>query len=77
MVTLKERSRTATHAPTPDGGPEEERNPGMPLELDWVREVRVNRSAVERRAATIGTRGGPSRRTGRPPGCCAPSPAST
>jgi deoxyribose-phosphate aldolase len=32
------------------------RNPGMPLELDWVREVRVNRSAVERRAATLGTR---------------------
>ncbi len=32
------------------------RNPGMPLELDWVRDVRVNRSAVERRAATIGTR---------------------
>jgi deoxyribose-phosphate aldolase len=32
------------------------RNPGFPLELDWVREVRVNRSAVERRAATIGTR---------------------
>ena len=33
-----------------------ERNPGMPLELDWVRDVRVNLSAVERRAATIGTR---------------------
>ena len=33
-----------------------ERNPGMPLELDWVREVRVNRSAVERRASTLGTR---------------------
>ncbi|MSR36842.1 MAG: deoxyribose-phosphate aldolase [Gemmatimonadetes bacterium] len=28
----------------------------MPLELDWVGEVRVNRSAVERRAATLGTR---------------------
>lgn len=33
-----------------------ERNPGMPLSLDWVREIRVNRSAVERRAATIPTR---------------------
>src|SRR5688572_10422568 len=33
-----------------------QRNPGFPLELDWVRDVRVNRSAVERRAATIGTR---------------------
>src|SRR3989449_25382 len=27
------------------------RNPGVPLDLDWVRAVRVNRSAVERRAA--------------------------
>jgi deoxyribose-phosphate aldolase len=34
------------------------RNPGIPLELDWVEEVRVNRSAVERRAATL-----PARRT--------------
>ncbi len=33
-----------------------ERNPGIPLELDWVNDVRVNRSAVERRAATIPTR---------------------
>lgn len=33
-----------------------QRNPGFPLELDWVADVRVNRSAVERRAATIGTR---------------------
>src|SRR3989449_10987942 len=32
------------------------RNPGAPLDLDWVRAVRVNRSAVERRAATIPTR---------------------
>src|SRR5215472_1737542 len=32
------------------------RNPGMSLDLDWVRQVRVNRSAVERRAATIPTR---------------------
>jgi deoxyribose-phosphate aldolase len=28
----------------------------MPLELEWVEEVRVNRSAVERRAATLRTR---------------------
>jgi deoxyribose-phosphate aldolase len=32
------------------------RNPGMPLDLDWVRQVRINRSAVERRAATLPTR---------------------
>src|SRR5438105_6078286 len=33
-----------------------ERNPGMPLDLDIVRAIRVNRSAVERRSATMGTR---------------------
>jgi deoxyribose-phosphate aldolase len=34
------------------------RNPGIPLDLGWVEDVRVNRSAVERRAATL-----PARRT--------------
>src|SRR3954463_7606320 len=34
----------------------DERNPGMPLDLGWVNEVRINRSAVERRAATLITR---------------------
>ena len=33
-----------------------ERNPGVPLDLDVVRAIRVNRSAVERRAATLPTR---------------------
>jgi deoxyribose-phosphate aldolase len=32
------------------------RNSGMPLELDWVEDVRINRSAVERRAETLRTR---------------------
>ncbi len=32
------------------------RNPGMSLDMDWVREVQINRSAVERRAATMQTR---------------------
>ncbi len=32
------------------------RNPGMPLDLSWIRDIRVNRSAVERRSATISTR---------------------
>lgn len=32
------------------------RNPGMPLDMDWVRRVHINRSAVERRATTLGTR---------------------
>lgn len=36
----------------------QERNPGTPLDLDLIRGIRVNRSAVERRAATI-----PRRRT--------------
>ncbi len=31
-------------------------NRGVPLNLDWVRDVRVNTSAVERRAQTLGTR---------------------
>ncbi len=34
------------------------RNPGMPLDLGWVHETRINKSAVERRAATL-----PGRRT--------------
>ncbi|HHY50843.1 MAG TPA: deoxyribose-phosphate aldolase [Alphaproteobacteria bacterium] len=33
-----------------------QRNPGFPLDLDLVERVRMNRSALERRAATIGTR---------------------
>src|SRR6184192_3948673 len=32
------------------------RNPGTPLDVDLVRALRVNRSAVERRAATLPTR---------------------
>jgi len=32
------------------------RNPGTPLDLELIRALRVNRSAVERRAATIPTR---------------------
>lgn len=44
---------TPVTRPAPSG-----RNRGLPLELDWIREIRVNRSAVERRAATL-----PRRRT--------------
>ena len=32
------------------------RNPGAPLAFEWIGDVRVNRSAVERRAGTIGKR---------------------
>lgn len=37
-------------------GAELERNPGTPLDLEWAREARANRSAVERRAATLSAR---------------------
>ncbi|GAC1350221.1 MAG: deoxyribose-phosphate aldolase [Ktedonobacteraceae bacterium] len=33
-----------------------QRNPGLPLDMDWVHQVHINRSAVERRAATMNTR---------------------
>src|SRR5438876_12283506 len=42
------------HAVLPVAGA---RNPGIPLDLDWVHEARfTNRSATERRAATLPTR---------------------
>jgi deoxyribose-phosphate aldolase len=53
---LAPQPRQPADAPSSPAHPE--RNPGTPLELDWVREVRVNTSAVERRAATL-----PKRRT--------------
>lgn len=33
-----------------------QRNPGFPLDLDWVERVRMNRSALERRAASLPAR---------------------
>ncbi len=33
-----------------------QRNPGIPLDLDWVDSIHINRSAVERRAATLPAR---------------------
>lgn len=33
-----------------------ERNPGMPLDPDFISRIKINKSAVERRAATMGTR---------------------
>lgn len=36
--------------------PTNNRNPGMPLDLDWVMGAHVNRSAVERRTATLPAR---------------------
>lgn len=35
---------------------EHQRNKGIPLDMDYIRRLNINKSAVERRAATIGTR---------------------
>ncbi len=51
-------SRPAVVADRPVPQREHDRNPGIPLDLDTVRALRVNRSAVERRADTL-----PRRRT--------------
>lgn len=53
-MTTREQT-TLVHERAPH---QSERNPGQTLDLGWVNEVRVNRSAVERRAATL-----PGRRT--------------
>ncbi|HEX8598435.1 MAG TPA: deoxyribose-phosphate aldolase [Chloroflexia bacterium] len=42
--------------PRVEAAPHLERNPGTPLDLDWVYGTRINRSAVERRAASLVTR---------------------
>jgi deoxyribose-phosphate aldolase len=52
MKALSDRLRNVAVRPSL----RDDRNPGMPLDLDVVRALRVNRSAVERRAATIPTR---------------------
>jgi deoxyribose-phosphate aldolase len=61
MALKEELRQESAHAPSPElpvtlHGRTLEPNHRMPLELDWVEEVRVNTSAVERRAATVGTR---------------------
>src|SRR5438067_6505346 len=50
------RERVAKNGSKALKGEHIERNPGMPLDFGWVNEVRINRSAVERRAATLVTR---------------------
>ena len=55
MATIR-RELTIPDVRPADEQSRSSRNPGIALELDWVRDVRVNRSAVERRAATIPTR---------------------
>lgn len=52
------RTRTRDAGPSLRRDPEDvrPRNPGTHLDLDWLHAVRVNRSAVERRAETLGAR---------------------
>lgn len=56
MPDMPRHSSVAPSRAGPLDVPVAPRNPGMPLELEWVEEVRVNRSAVERRSATLRTR---------------------
>jgi len=60
MVKLKSEpgpdGRSATEPGRDGGSGPHRRNPGTDLDLDWVEAVRVNRSASERRAATIPAR---------------------
>ena len=58
-MTTIERTGGATVSPGPwpgHGDAHPARNSGCALDTDWLSAVRVNRSAVERRAATIPTR---------------------
>ncbi len=54
---LIQRQPPAGRAPGRSGDPGEVpdilRNPGIPLDLGWVRRIRVNRSAAEHRARTL------------------------
>lgn len=56
-LARRERHPTSAAARDPAAGTvrsdREPWNPGTPLELDWLRHLRVNRSAAERRAATL------------------------
>jgi deoxyribose-phosphate aldolase len=56
MTNMAAKPKLTLVAPRPAPTDRIERNPGMALDLDAVRAIRVNRSAVERRAATMGTR---------------------
>ena len=49
MATKTKAKDDTTHLPQTF----EPRNPGMALDLDWVLGVHANRSAIERRAATL------------------------
>src|SRR5690606_31227315 len=55
-MTIPADAPSIEHRAPRSGDAPLERNPGTALELDWVRDARVNRSAVERRAATLTAR---------------------
>ena len=56
MTAVSASTETALATQLPQVG--HPRNPGMELDMDWVRAVQANTSAIERRAATL-----PGRRT--------------
>ncbi len=56
MTTTRRRTEASSATPDSSSLSLQERNPGMALDLDWLHQVHINRSAVERRAATLSTR---------------------
>ncbi|MBF0279509.1 MAG: deoxyribose-phosphate aldolase [SAR324 cluster bacterium] len=52
-MTVTKKTQSENLIPFPES---HERNPGIPLELEKIHAIRINRSAVERRAGTLGTR---------------------
>ncbi len=55
MTTTRQRSETEDGMPLLSADTLT-RNPGIPLDMGWVNSVHINRSAVERRAATLSAR---------------------
>jgi len=55
--SLSTPSPSSRPHPRSQGVPESTpRNPGVPFDAQWIRRLQVNRSAVERRAASLGAR---------------------
>ncbi len=61
----KSKAQTVSIAPKPapahTGEHDELLNPGTPYNADWVNDIRINQSAIERRAATLKTRRAPKK----------------
>jgi deoxyribose-phosphate aldolase len=56
LRAVETKKPSAPPAPPVPHAESHQRNPGYPLDLDWVGRVRMNRSALERRAGSIGAR---------------------